>query len=261
MTAAIERNLQECFKSFAAIDGAIVTDTPHLVAVRCPIPLTFTNGVSLAKFEQDTVDEQVAGVIAPFRDAGLPLRWWVTPSSSPNGLNVALERQGCKRVFQIPTMSANLFDINDEFQRPDGFSLVAVSDLAGLRVWSKTLTVGFEMPGESTYLEWIDAFTPFGFGESRKWRHYIGMLNDEAVAISSMFLGSEAAGIYHVVTLPQARGLGIGTLVTLAPLLEAREMGYQFGVLQSSPMGLSVYSRIGFQEQFVADFYTWRPLP
>jgi len=37
-------------------------------------------------------------------------------------------------------------------------------------------------------------------------------------------------------------------LVTaLRPLLEAREMGYRVGVLQSSEMGFGIYKRLGFR--------------
>jgi ribosomal protein S18 acetylase RimI-like enzyme len=55
------------------------------------------------------------------------------------------------------------------------------------------------------------------------------------------------AGIYDVATLPEARGRGIGSTLTLVPLLDARRVGYRTGVLQSSEMGYEVYQKMGFQ--------------
>ena len=45
--------------------------------------------------------------------------------------------------------------------------------------------------------------------------------------------------------------------MTLAPLLEARAMGYRIGVLHASEMGLGVYRRLGFQEYCRLGGYVW----
>ncbi len=49
-------------------------------------------------------------------------------------------------------------------------------------------------------------------------------------------------------TLPEARGRGIATAVTLAALREARAQGETVGVLHASETAYSVYRRMGFAE-------------
>lgn len=78
-------------------------------------------------------------------------------------------------------------------------------------------------------------------------RNYLGYLDGKPVATSCLFLGGGAAGMYSVSTVPEARGKGIGAVMTVHPLLDAREMGYRIGTLQSSDMGFKIYQRLGFQ--------------
>jgi predicted acetyltransferase len=65
------------------------------------------------------------------------------------------------------------------------------------------------------------------------------------------------AGIYNVTCIPEARGQGIGSAITLAPLLKARELGYQIGILQASQRGYNVYRRLGFQDFGKLSLYLW----
>ena len=64
---------------------------------------------------------------------------------------------------------------------------------------------------------------------------------------------------YCVATLPEARRQGLGTALTLAPLRDARALGYRFATLQASKMGVGVYRRLGFWEQFKVGMYAWSP--
>jgi len=70
-------------------------------------------------------------------------------------------------------------------------------------------------------------------------------------------LHAGVAGIFAVSTLPEARGRGIGTALTVAPLVDAREAGYRVGTLQASDMGYPIYRKLGFQDVCQYNLYIW----
>jgi len=131
-----------------------------------------------------------------------------------------------------------------------------VSDDETLAQWCHTLSVGFEWP-DLMEDAWFDLYRSVGLDTRSPFRHYLGRLEGKPVAASSLFLGVGVAGIYDVVTIPEARRQGIGSAITLAPLREARALGYRVGILQSSEMGFSVYHKVGFREYCKLNLYTW----
>ena len=84
---------------------------------------------------------------------------------------------------------------------------------------------------------------------------FVGKLDERPVATSIAIRSGDAAGVYHVATLPQARRHGVGSAVTWAAVGTGRDWGYDTIVLQSSVMGLSMYADMGFRT--VAPYVTF----
>ena len=119
---------------------------------------------------------------------------------------------------------------------------------------SHVASIGFRINEEFEKF-WYDFFVDAIFNP--KFRTYLALLNGKPVGASQLFLSEGVAGIYNVTCIPEARGLGIGSAITLAPLLKAREMGYRIGVLQASKRGYNVYRRLGFQDFGKLSLYLW----
>ena len=79
-------------------------------------------------------------------------------------------------------------------------------------------------------------------------RHFIGWVGDKPVATSTLFTETGVAAISNVSTIPEARSQGIGSAVTLVPLLLARHAGLKQGALFSSKMAVPMYRRLGFKD-------------
>ena len=67
------------------------------------------------------------------------------------------------------------------------------------------------------------------------------------------------AVIWGIATLPDVRGQGIGRAMTLEACRWARSRGREVVSLYATPMGLPVYSRLGFRSCGTLAMYTAAP--
>jgi len=90
-------------------------------------------------------------------------------------------------------------------------------------------------------------FTPALLQDSR-WRGYVAYVDGQPAASSQFVIGPDgAAGIYYVGTVPEFRHKGLGRAITARGVADARAAGCQQVSLQASPMGLPIYTGMGFR--------------
>ena len=257
MIELIEENGAEFLLALGRAAGAEEREEAglHWIIGNCPID--YHNAVVRANLEPETTDEAIATSIAAFRRHDVPGSWHVGPAMRPSDLGERLIRHGFNYAGDDIGMAVALDRFPESVAAPSGLVIERVQTEPDLNVWVETLGQAF---GEGeTEARWVgEMYRRIGLEADRPWRHYIGWLEGAPVATSSLFLGAGAAGIYFVLTLPQARRQGIGAALTLAPLQEARELGYQVGVLGSSEMGFPVYRRLGFEVYCRIGIYEWR---
>ncbi len=186
-------------------------------------------------------------VQAKIEEQGAPAFWWVGPRSKPNDLGSLLEQLGAQPAGEIPEMAMELASLDDKPGAITDFTIQKVNNPEMQALWARIAAVGTGFPDSATdAMVRVEAKLTGPQYEAQ--RRYIGFLNGTPVATSALVLDSGVAGIYAVATLPEARRKGIGRLMTVMPLLEARKLGYRVGVLQSSSMGHSVYEKLGFRD-------------
>ena len=154
-------------------------------------------------------------------------------------------------------MAADLSALNDGTSEPTGLVIERVGDGDTLKQFSHTAVLGLGLPA-STGDAFNELWATAGVGPDLPLRHYLGWLDGKPVATSSLMLGAGVAGIYIVVTVPEARRKGIGTAMTLAACREARALGYRVAVLGATKMGYGVYQKLGFREICKTDYYVWK---
>lgn len=256
LAQAAEDSFIECY-------GMARTSSPMGILRRDPDMILFqeggqskwVNGVLYARFTSKNMAMKTEGVLSYFRQKNLPMTWFVGPSSTPPELCDHLRERGLTEGWTLPGMAIDLGIVRRE-QLPSGLSIYSIKDIDSLQscVEVAAEAYGFEDAARQPFM---DAYMGFGVSSTRQW--FLGKLEGTPVAVSCLVLRGGLAVAWLVATLREARGRGIGTAMTRELLLLAKDMGYDFAVLQSSESGFPVYKRMGFKECCRIKTYSWSP--
>ena len=142
-------------------------------------------------------------------------------------------------------MVANLDDLLEPTPMPTGFEIREVDDeIAASYVYELIAWRWYVPPEAQPHLRAINEVMRVGTPSAlvRCWLAW-----HEGVPVAKAVLRI-AAGLYGVATKPEARGRGLARTLTLEVFRAAREVGQKLGVLHSTPMAKSLYSKMGFQD-------------
>jgi GNAT superfamily N-acetyltransferase len=257
LVGAIEANLWELGVYFGRSSRVELYDEGDMLRYATGVVSPMFNGVARTRLAPNEIEVRIEATLNYFRSRELPLTWWIGPSTLPVELGQRLEAQNFTRHADMPGMAIDLAVV----KRPSGppyLTITPVENTETLRSWAYIYAATFGLP-EPAMNTLCNFFTSVGLGQHLPLHHYVGWWNGDPVACSSVFLGAGVVGIYNVSTLPNVRGRGIGTALTLEPLYYAHEIGYRIGVLYSSQMAFNMYRRIGFEEYCKIQTYIWWP--
>ena len=259
LRTALEENLAAFLMHYAKAPGTYIHHDPSITWVFTGIREPFFNAVVRTSLPPDHVDDAIDATLAPFVARRVPMLWWVTPSTRPTELGRKLEAHGLAYRGEGRGMAAGLRALPADGSTPPGFTVEEVTDVVTLLEWMRANEQAYDSSAGRMDAAYAAIESSLGFGTHQPYRRFLGRLNGVPVATAALFLGARVAGLYAVACIGTARGLGIGTAISLAALREARTRGYRVAVLESSPSGFNVYSRLGFRECCRLGSYVWTP--
>jgi GNAT superfamily N-acetyltransferase len=230
-----------------------VHDEAEILWTMTDIPFPLFNSILRARLAPGQIDATIRSIITQAESQNVPLLWWTGPMTQPSDLGRHLERHGFVSEGLMPGMAVELTRLNESLPMPGALSVQRVTDDKSMKLWCQVGVAGFGLPA---FL--VDAFYDLMcVSDPDTNLAYIGWWKDQPVATSLVMLAAGVAGVYNVATIPEARRRGIGAIMTLAPLREARDRKYKVGILQASEMGGNVYCSMGFQEYCKIGQYVW----
>lgn len=266
LVRAIKNNLYEFFGFIGSSASVEIQHNPGWVRWHTRLAHPWFNGLLVRQPLSVLDGSLVEDTIDYFRSRQVDIfTLWLDPDLPEEERKQDLSGRGLHFEDGTPGMALTLDELPAELDLPEGLRIQEVTASDELEAWTRVFVSGYGLP-----LDWSPDFfrliadisleqpVSLGLSQEPQLLNYIGYLDDEPVATSSLFLAAGVAGIYNIATLPPARGRGIGRALTLAPLLEGKRLGYKAGILQSSEMGFGVYERLGFRHLCQMDHYYWR---
>jgi GNAT superfamily N-acetyltransferase len=264
LNLAVEENLFALFRAMATLPGSQIEEGEYLSRHLAPPTNPMYKGVWNTHLSTENADEKILETVAWFKSQEAPFFfWWTGPQTQPDDIGFKLTKHGLvdmegqgqaitpgikSTAIGAPGMVADLHRMNEAMLEkvPQAFEINDVQNETDLQDFKQVFIDGYEMP--ATMAEgWVQSAREFGIGKT-PWRLVLGRLNGQPVATNIIVNGGGVSGVFGIAVVPSARGKGIGTAITLRPLLEARDReGYHYAVLFSSEMGTPVYERIGFR--------------
>ncbi|HXV99358.1 MAG TPA: hypothetical protein VEC93_13125 [Anaerolineae bacterium] len=247
LLTASDSNMIAFWSAYGRANGSTWQATANVVWFYTGLQVPLCNGVLSAKLKADDVKATFDSLQAKIDEQGAPAFWWIGPQSKPDNLGSLLEQHGLEPAGEVPGMAIDLVLMDNKPETITNFTIQKVSNTDMQALWARIAAIGMGFPDVVT--EAMARVEATLTDPQYKAQHrYIGLLDDTPVATSALVLDSGVAGIYAVATIPEARNKGIGRIMTVIPLLEAKQMGYRVGILQASSMGYPIYKKIGFKE-------------
>lgn len=257
LAKAIESNIIDQYPFiFSSLPRFEICATEKLVWYSSGIVYPYLNHILLARLNPETIDSEIDEIIDEFKRRSVPVTWSVGPSSRPSELGTYLTGHGLTYMKDETGMAMDLSEEILDQPDPDDLKIKRVLNEGMLQEWFHPVSVSFGYPKNITSLL-LNLYSRVDVGEESPWRLFIGYMNGKPVGASRLFFGAGVAGIYHVATVPQVRGRGIGTAMTLAALRDAWSMNYRIAVLRAAERALGVYRRLGFKGCCPFHFYLW----
>ncbi|MBC8074524.1 MAG: GNAT family N-acetyltransferase, partial [Chloroflexales bacterium] len=210
--------------------GMRVVDAPDLVLVDSGLPCDTFNIVCRARLAPENASERLRTAIDHFAAVGRPFSWWLTPGNQPPDLGARLVAAGLQCVDSELAMAAELATIPALNSWPSGLQIRRIHTLAQLHDFAAIIASGWSPPDGDVLRFYALAAQALLRDDAPLWL-YVGYLDQVPVATAELTVGGGVVGLYNIVTLEAYRRRGIGTAMTVQPLLDAREQGHRTAIL------------------------------
>jgi GNAT superfamily N-acetyltransferase len=244
--------VEECafnyLKFIASLPNMEVHEELDAFYISADAPVFYFNSVFNARFNGNAKQKIESAKEFFRRRRRNSLTWHITPSSQPENLSELIMVQGGELLESMPYLAVRLDDVPRDFPIPSNFDRKTVRTHEMLAAWISVYCQVRGYPESADKLFRI--FSDLDLTESSPLQLILGYLDGKPVSTYSVFMDREIAGFYSLTTLPEARGHGIGTAISIVAVNLAMRYGYESAMLLSEHPSRNICKRLGFVDGF-----------
>jgi ribosomal protein S18 acetylase RimI-like enzyme len=204
-------------------------------------PIRDLNGVWA---DTDAAADQLAARCAQAKELGTPFTVMTRAGKTP-AVERAARELGLTNEIPIPGMTVTPQGLNEP---SSDLEAIRVETADGLAQALAVVARGFGVPADL-----VASVYSLEVAELEGFETYLGRADGHDVSTAVGFTIDGTTGIFSVATPEEHRGRGYGAAITAEAVRDGFAAGADLAGLQSSPMGESVYRRLGFR---VVETYT-----
>jgi ribosomal protein S18 acetylase RimI-like enzyme len=244
----VEESVFNYLKFITSLPNIEVHEEPDAFYVSADAPVLYFNSVFNARFNGNT-KQKIESAKEFFRRRGRnSFTWHITPSSQPEKLTECIKAQGGELLESIPYLAVHLDNVPRDFPVPSNFDWKTVRTHEMLAAWISIYCHARGYPESAEKL--LRIFSDLELTESSRLQLILGYLGDKPVSTYSVFMDREIAGFYSLTTLPETRGYGLGTAISVVAVELAVSYGYESATLVSEQPSRNICKRLGFLDGF-----------
>ncbi|MFK8036909.1 MAG: GNAT family N-acetyltransferase [Crocinitomicaceae bacterium] len=187
--------------------------------------------------DQETILLVKNKILSDFPNLIIP--YWDIYDSNSNQL---LEQNGFIKLFEQIGMS---LELHNSFEVQTGLKIVVVSTKDEAVTWSKLFTSSF---GYEIHPNIIT-------NTNKTINYHIAFQHDKAIGTAITYQTNKVIGIHAMGIVPEARRNGYADQLMKLLINQSLKNDIEHIVLQASNIGLDLYKKIGFKEQFKIQNY------
>ncbi|GCE15748.1 GNAT family N-acetyltransferase [Tengunoibacter tsumagoiensis] len=223
---------------------------------------SLSNYVFDLHFQEESVQDEVEAVLRTFQTKQASTTWIIDPFCTPATITTVLDRYPRSDKGEFTAMALRMSDFSEHRQPPEDFSIQEATSQADLEVWGKVVCDGFGIGGAQAHeYQRLCVNAALASGPDFTFRQFVGFRAGKPICATSLLLDGAMAGIYWVTTIPEARRQKAALTLLSHVLTLAQTQGYEWSVLQATPMGANVYTILGFREYYRETYFDGVTLP
>lgn len=202
------------------------------------------SGVLWSDLTEDDADAVIAEQVAALTAAGRPFEWKLYDYDRPADLGDRLRAAGLVPDDPETMMVAEIADLPDGAEPPDGVRLVPVTDRAGVDLMAEVHEQAFGRPPQNLGDHLLDQLT----ASPDTVVAVLAMAGDTPVSAArlEMYAGTGFAGLWGGGTVAAWRGKGIYRALIAYRARIAADRGYRWLQVDASDQSRPILARLGF---------------